>query len=270
MPSALVYLHAYVPHHNAGAELTVHDLNKALVAAGWDITVLLSRETNQREGAVDPTVEYTIDGVRVIPFLHKSQPFELFAEHDIIISHLDASERAAYLCESMGIPLVQIIHNTLWQTEGYLSLGVDLAVYNTQWVADHHDDARFGPLTAIASTGEVRLQTRHCSEWSSVVVHPPIDADLYRHASDPFGRQYVTLINLWAGDKDGLTGKGPGILYALAEAMPDVSFLGVVGGYGKQDIRTAENVTIMDHTTAMVEDVYSQTRVLLMPSKYES
>jgi glycosyltransferase involved in cell wall biosynthesis len=111
------------------------------------------------------------------------------------------------------------------------------------------------------------------SEWDSVVVHPPIDASQYRLPVDwcqaeAQHRPYVTLVNLWNGT--GETGKGAHILYGLAKEMPDVNFMGVVGGYGHQDVREVSNVHIQPHTSDILKDVYARTRVLLMPSKYES
>ena len=51
--------------------------------------------------------------------------------------------------------------------------------------------------------------------------------------------------------------------------MPDRDFLGVEGGYGKQEKEAIKNISYMDNTPDM-KKVYSQTRILLMPSLYES
>lgn len=272
MPHALCFVHAYVPTHMAGAETTVHDLNRALVAAGWEVTVLLSRDDHYRPEGTPPAGPYQIDGVRVIPYTSKHQAGAWFPTADVVISHLDSSERAAYLTRQLGIPLVQVVHNTMWQTEGYLSLGCELAVYNTEWVRDHHDSAAAEPVVRIPGEQQYTWSVRKSNAWDGVVVHPPIDASRYKlRRNNPARRKYVTLVNLWAGGDNGWTGKGPHVLYALAKAMPDVQFAGVVGGYGAQDIRPDfYNVTFFKHTSDITKDVYSQTKILLMPSKYES
>lgn len=269
---AVCYVHAYVPFHNAGAETTIHDLNRALVAAGWDVTVLISRKAELRVDSAQIEAEYDIDGVHVVPFVDKHQPGVWFPKADVVISHLDGSERAAFLTRHLSIPLIQIVHNTMWQTEGYLSLGTELAVYNTDWVRNHHESARTSPIVAVATSGQVVLQARQNDSWPGVVVHPPIEAARYAlPGNNPVNREYVTLINLWAGAGDHHTGKGPHILYALAEALPDQKFMGVVGGYGEQDIRSGyKNVTIVEHTPDVLNEVYAKTKVLLMPSRYES
>jgi len=93
-----------------------------------------------------------------------------------------------------------------------------------------------------------------------VVVHPPVWPD--EHATTPGTK--VTLVNLNEH-------KGANILYKLAERMPHVEFMGVVGGHGVQVIREdLPNVEIVQHTDNMIDDVWAKTRILLMPSVYES
>lgn len=74
--------------------------------------------------------------------------------------------------------------------------------------------------------------------------------------------KYVTLINL-NENKGGL------LLRQIAEELPNVQFLGITGGYGKQFIEQPDNVTIMEPVKNMA-DVYNKTALLLCPSKYES
>jgi glycosyltransferase involved in cell wall biosynthesis len=93
-----------------------------------------------------------------------------------------------------------------------------------------------------------------------MVFHPPLTSE--RHTVDATGG-HVTLVNLNEH-------KGALIFYELARRMPHTKFLGVVGGHGNQIIRrNIPNVTIMDHGPDM-KRVWTQTRVLLMPSVYES
>lgn len=95
-----------------------------------------------------------------------------------------------------------------------------------------------------------------------ITVHPPVAVHDYR--ATPGDR--ITLINLTAE-------KGAEVFYALAERMPRRKFLGVVGGYGQQIIRDdLPNVEIMPHTPGnrMAKGVYARTKLLLVPSVYES
>jgi glycosyltransferase involved in cell wall biosynthesis len=92
-----------------------------------------------------------------------------------------------------------------------------------------------------------------------VVVHPPVDGKRYK-----VGKRgsKLTLVNLFHR-------KGTATFQQIARLMPDRDFLGVEGGYGKQEKDAIKNVTYMDNTGDM-KKVYSQTRILLMPSLYES
>ena len=130
----------------------------------------------------------------------------------------------------------------------------------------------------------------------SIVVHPPVD---YRHYDTTINhskmseyreevkRDAITLINLNEN-------KGADIFFRLAEMFPERRFIGVQGSYDKQltgrilkvketRIDAAETVhrevVEMAPTPKNVEiwpkqvdirTVYRQTRILLMPSRYES
>jgi glycosyltransferase involved in cell wall biosynthesis len=150
---------------------------------------------------------------------------------DVIFTHLDRTNEAEHLCEH--IPLAHLIHNES-TLEMFRVKKRDLVVHNTRWIAE-----KVPALT-------------------SVVVHPPIfEAD---YLCKP-GR-CITLINLNEM-------KGAPLFWALAERMSDMRFLGVLGGYGAQDVRSLPNVEVMAQVSDM-RAVYSRTRVLLMPSQYES
>jgi glycosyltransferase involved in cell wall biosynthesis len=74
----------------------------------------------------------------------------------------------------------------------------------------------------------------------------------------------ITLVNLNEN-------KGCKVFYEMAKRFPEFRFLGVVGGHGEQIIDDSmPNVTIQPQTANMKEDVWRRTRILLMPSIYES
>jgi glycosyltransferase involved in cell wall biosynthesis len=98
--------------------------------------------------------------------------------------------------------------------------------------------------------------------YPSVVVPPAIDLDRFNVNENPEGNEFITLINL-------NTNKGGRILQKLAKVFPDKKFLAVKGSYDKQIIEQPENVTVIDNTPDILP-VYKQTRLLLMPSQYET
>lgn len=249
---ATAYVHAYVNHgHNAGAETTLHDLLRAMVSEGWDVDVILSQEIpGLTEG-------YTIDGIRVLPYTDKRQVIHAANSSNLLISHLECSERVAVVGRRYRVPTCQVIHNNMDITKAYTAHGWDLLVFNTQWVAQDFAETAF------------KAPQSHAKAFS--VVHPRVDIHRYDLGpQDGSERAYdVALVNLWEGTGKG-DGKGAHTFYEMARRFPDKKFLGVIGGYGEQSIVDLDNVTVVPHTSAMVEDVYSQTRVLLMPSRYES
>lgn len=240
-------LHAYVPSHGAGAEQTVHALLRHLVRVGHQVDVILSR--------VDPAVreDYAIDGVRVHPHTGKTQtPLWLASpptRPHVIVCHLENTPRAAVLGTMFRIPVVQILHNHLQETlHSTLRHPFALLVANSDWMLRAYqafwaEQGRSGAPPIIR-------------------VHPPVDPAEYatKHGS------HVTLMNLTVP-------KGAHLFYALATRLPECKFLGVMGAYGVQVVRDeAPNVTVSPHvpTTDVVSRIYARTKVLLVPSDYES
>lgn len=257
MPKILAFVHAYVGHgRNAGAETTLHDTLRALVAHGWEAEVLLSKE----EPGVN--ADYVIDGVQVYQHRHKTDFPERAREADVLITHLECSSRVSLIGEQLKKPVVHLVHNSLWQTEGYLAGGTDFAIYNTDWIKAHHEAKKKEPFVkALKGEGKGAVfKTRRCFEWGSMVLHPIVNPEHYRTETT---REYITLVNLFAN-------KGPEVFYQLAELFPDEKFLAVYGGYGEQVIRTdLPNVEFMRNVHDPRE-IYGKTKVILMPSRYES
>lgn len=242
MPNILAYVHAYVPTHNAGAETTLHDILKTLVAAGWTATVVIKpqRISFTTGRVVDEFPEYWIDGVHVVPAVDKRTLLHYLPKADVTISHLECSQRTHLLSKQYSIPTIHLVHNTHPLTVQWMASS-DALIINTEWIANEEAFKSYaGP---------------------KMVLNPPVDPGEYETTRG----KSVTLVNLWED-------KGAAVFYELARRFPEIPFLGVRGGYGEQVEAPASqlpNVTIMDHTADMKE-VYSKTKVLLMPSKYES
>lgn len=229
MPKILAYVHAYVPKHNAGAETTMHDILRYLVTQGWEAQVLVKSSDDD---------EYEIDGVKV-NHGDRKQLIPHIAQADITISHLECSERTHITSRMWNKPSVHLVHNTHSLTKRWSASATGL-IYNTDWVAADP------------------IYKQHNQNLPSIISHPAIDPKRYETKK---GKK-ITLVNLWED-------KGSEIFYYLAKENPQLEFLGVIGGYGEQDIRELPNVTIVEHTSDM-KKVYSDTKVLIMPSKYES
>ena len=238
----LARLHAYPLTHCAGAELVAHELLKALAGRGHDVQVWLTQYTGQRK-------PYVLDGVEVIPAASAHDWGREVASAGAVISHLESAASAAASARGWGRPLVVLCHNTFEPTFRAIGAGsTALAVYNSQWMR-READAWFTTHPKAARPA------------SEIVVRPPVRAADY--AATPGG--LITLVNLY--DR-----KGGHVLWELAERMPGHKFLGVRGAYGHQVVGDAPNVEVIGHVPApdMAQVVYGRTRVLIMPSVYES
>lgn len=179
--------------------------------------------------------EYDFEGVRVHPDSYPQNRVFL-KDADIVISHLDRAGKAFNLCEYYKKPFVFVAHNT-------------------------------NALSIIKHKPLVRRYIVYNSEFTksmnypcpAMVVHPPVDPKRYKVVKRG---SKLTLVNLFHR-------KGTLTFQQVARLMPDRDFLGVEGGYGKQEKEAIKNVTYMENTPDM-KKVYSQTRILLMPSLYES
>lgn len=242
----LAYVHAYVPTHNAGAETTLHDILKELVSEGWEATVVLKPRAFSfaQNKSLEDTEPYVIDGVNVYPSINKRTLLHHLPKADVTISHLECSQQLHLKSKEHRIPTIHLVHNTHPLTQGWMQ-SADALIINTEWIANEEAFKSYtGP---------------------KMVVNPPIDPREYettRGKSISDRPRAVTLVNLWED-------KGAEIFYELARRFPELDFIGVKGGYGVQEIRELPNVTIMEHTADM-KKVYERTKVLLMPSKYES
>lgn len=244
----LAMLHAYLPHHGAGGEGMAHALLRDLVAHGHQVDVILS--------AVDIAAveDYDIDGVHVHVHRGKTQtPTWLSSSMrpHVIVCHLENTSRAAVLGKMYRIPVVQILHNTMAETlASTLHHTFALLVCNTEWLRREYEE--HWAESGITNRPMPRM----------VTVHPPVDPDDYTTKPGT----HVTLVNMFAP-------KGAHVFYAVAERLPQYKFLAVQGAYGLQVIRRdLPNVTIIDHvpSTKMRELVYARTKIVLMPSDYES
>lgn len=215
---------------------------RALVGRGHDVTVWLSRHADDRD-------VYTLDGVEVVPLQARLDFSSAVRRTDVLLSHLENVPATSSLARGYGRPMVVICHNTHRPSFRDMAAGgVSLAVYNSLWMAQE----------AELFFAEYPKGVRPASE---LVVRPPVFADEY--ATKPGDR--VTLINCNLE-------KGGQVLAILARRMPDTKFLAVAGAYGEQILPDLPNVDVLDHVPGheMRERVYARTRVLLMPSSYES
>jgi len=228
----LISLHAYPPHHNAGGEMCTHNIAKYLVSKGHAVRVLVNE--SEKHGI---TIPYDIDGVEVWPRIKRIDI--LFHWCDSIITHLGWTHYTVGLAHVFHKPVFFVVHNTHF----YPCVG---------------DRAR--PVNVIYNCQAAKNILQY--PQPNIVLPPPVDYRDFDLGQDPAHNKYITLINLNEN-------KGGKILYQLARAMPERKFLAVKGSYDPQIIEDLPNVHHMDHTHD-IKEVYRKTRILIMPSEYES
>jgi len=235
-------VHLMPPEHNAGAEHMLVSMLLPLAERGHDVQVWLSRYGKANEA-------YDYRGIRVVPLAARLDFPSVVRKADVLVSHLECVPSTTALARGYGKPVVVVCHNTHRPTFRDMAAGgTALAVYNSQWMQ------REAELFFAEYPKAVRPDR-------SLIVRPPVIAADY--ATKP--GKAITLVNCNPE-------KGGKVLNALAERMPDQQFLAVRGAYGEQILPDLPNVEIIEHMdgSEMRERVYAKTRVLLMPSSYES
>jgi hypothetical protein len=156
---------------------------------------------------------------------------------DLVIAQLDGAKQASGLFRNHA-PIVHFVHvYSQLRAEGITERDAQLVVMNSESMAQ-----------------EMNWQGRQ------IVIPPVVNPDRYRTTPG----DCITLINL----NDN---KGGDVFWKIAKAMPSHKFLAVQGAYQRQIIprNVPANVTVMAHTSTP-RDIYSKTRVLLMPSRIET
>ena len=177
------------------------------------------------------------DGIDLIPYSPK-EANKYVSWSDLVFTQLRFTKEAIGISNG-NKPLVHIIHNDKTVRQYRLNnTNAQLLIANSDWIANSINIRRVPTIT----------------------VRPPVDIKKYKVDRG----DSITLINL-----DKL--KGGDIFWQLARIFPEYKFIGVKGGYGEQIIhdKNLPNVTIYENTPD-IKSIYNKTKILLMPSSYES
>lgn len=257
------YFHLTVPEHNAGSETTVWAALRAMVQRGHQVTIVCDRSRR---------APYTFEGINVVrPPRRGVQSWlaHICENADLLVTHLDLTREAMQLALDLKKPLAHFVHNTAQLKHHHVNtLKCQLAIFNSHWVAE-------------------------AQQWPGpqIVVHPVVEPDCYRCGPG----EAITLVN-------PTPGKGAATFYQLAQLLPDQAFITVAGAYGTQIacpkpplsdpgtrrehefykegaaygsvepttcIYGLPNVSHLNHTSD-IREVFRKTKILLMPSDYES
>lgn len=258
------YFHLFPPEHNAGSETTVHAALRAMVNRGHKVQVVCDRSK---------TAPYNVDGIEVVrpPRRGVHSWMENYVrDSDLLVTHLDLTSQAMTLAMAVKKPLVHFVHNDAqlmyWRVDARVPYRNSLTVFNSNWLANKPSSWAGQDLP---------------QDWASphsVIVHPVVEPERYQCERG----ECVTLANPTAG-------KGAATFYELARRIPETQFITAQGGYGIQvpcpngpnahlfyDDQGNEkpcnglaNVTHVKNDPD-IRNIFRRTKVLLMPSEYES
>lgn len=175
---------------------------------------------------------YDLNGVSVV-----EPSVAEYEEADLVITHLDLTHYVLRFAQLTKTPCIHLVHNE-WQLGFFNVDEADLVIFNSRWLSE-------------------KVQWKH---GPSVVCRPPIWRKDYETEST--GR-YITLVNLTVD-------KGITHFLGLARRFRDKMFLGVEGSYGTQIAVPAPNIHYVKNGQHSMKEIYGETRLVLMPSKYES
>lgn len=231
--TVLAYVDRYVPMVNAGAEWMLHAMLQDTARRGHRVIVATPCTDRHR----------MVDGVEVYPV---REGLRAGADAEVVVGHLLFTREVIDLARRSGRPLLYLVHNhdqlRAWQVTRD---DVTAVVWNSEWIG--HEGRYMREVRGVPGT----------------TVRPPLD--MARYLTDDGAREYVTLVN-------PIQAKGSDVFYDLARRFPRARFLAVEGAYGTQRRPQPQerNVEWQPATGEIARDVYARTRVLLMPSHYES
>ena len=226
-------VHLYPPEHNCGAEWMLHYMLKDLQSKGHNIRVLL-HDANKYKIRNN----YVFDGIDVFP-PNPNVIDGLMRWGHAIFTHLDYTRWTIHTAKLYKKPVFHLIHNSHPYPEIIDAEKKQHIIYNSEWLKELLN-----------------------YKFSNFIVTPPVDYNYYDLGNEPEKSEYITLINLNEN-------KGGKIFAEIAREMPHKSFLGVLGSYDEQITQTLPNVTYVPNSPN-IKQWYAKTRILLMPSKYES
>ena len=227
----LADIHGYPPDHNAGAEWMVHHMFKWLKERGHEIKVMVP-ETSVKE----------FEGIEISERYENVHFRRKYLWADIIVGHLDFVGKVINNSKITNKPALFIMHNT----HRYSTI------------------AKIAHRSILCFNSKYTKAVPHYPYKESVIVHPPCPVDYYK--TNRGGAKYVTIIN-------HCKEKGAEMFFTLAKMLPDVQFLAVRGDYYFQmkewEGKRLKNVTFKENTPRIQKE-YALTKILLMPSGYES
>jgi glycosyltransferase involved in cell wall biosynthesis len=232
---SVMLLHAYVPFWNAGSEVCAHTVNRLLAKSGHEVWV-----------GVPGYPHKIYQGVHLFDMNDRAMLHKVMSHADVIGTH-SFRDKCMKLANRYGAAYVDWFHG------GTFTANARKAGYDK---TDPRYWAVFNSTSLLEAHSSMTEDRYH-------ILRPPVDWREYEVSNSRAHPRYVTLSNLNEN-------KGGQILIDIAKAAPEIEFLGVRGSYWKQiEDPALPNITYINNTP-QIKEVYSMTKILLMPSKDET
>jgi glycosyltransferase involved in cell wall biosynthesis len=178
------------------------------------------------------------EGVKIIPEYARRHIRHHYKWADIIMSHLDRCGKVINNIRVVDKPALFVMHNT----------------------HRYHHIETIAHRSALCFNSEYTRSVPWYDHKDSCVVYPPCPVDYYKTKRG--GGRKITLIN-------HCEKKGAKMFFELAKLLPEYEFMAVKGDYYHQEKQRLENVVFKENTPHIQKE-YQITKILLMPSEYES
>ena len=254
----LTTAHPFPPEIAGGAQSSMQEMAKALVASGHQAALLCGLAGDGLFG-LRSRLKLKLGKSDVVCDTHLGIP---------VFRSWHPWKAAAHVCEKFR-PDIVVPHSGLpvRMSTAFQALGVPTMIYFR-----NVEESDFGGEAASSADGYVANSKFTAARLKSgygidaAVIPPLFEADNYRVAST---REYVTFINPHPS-------KGRDIAFELAELLPEEKFMFVrAWSLNQEDEQKLQqvsqrcaNVTVMERTDDM-QQVYSRTKLVLVPSRWD-
>ena len=242
MNKILAYVKLYAHKNKSGGELYLHRFLKGLDKDD-DILVMLESDDHYRE--------YKYDNIKIVETNEKHSIFNIL-QFDTIITQLDFLPKVNEFCLKNNKKVINIFHCSVPDNIPYYKNDKIIKIFNSNYVK------------------KMALHDSNIKKMNNCfLLYPHIDFEKYNKCCNKIeDREYITFVNPQRS-------KGGDVVEQLAKMYPEKKFMIVKGGYYPhlQELHRYKNLSnchIVNNTSNMIKNVYSKTRILLMPSRYET
>ena len=243
----LIITKLYFHKNKAGGEAYLHHFLK-LLQKGVDVSIEVLIPDSEEMKKLE------FDGINI------NETTELFNDDllsycqnaDLVITHLDFAFETVNYCLEINKPVIMIFHNSIEQYNPFIENENVIKIFNSNFVKKDYLNRGLVPV-------------------NSHLIYPYVDFQKYsKFKKHTKKRQYITLIN-------PSENKGADVVLRLAQNNKNRKFLIVEGGYYPHQqsyyinkFSSLPNCHVIENTSTIIKDVYSKSRIVMMPSIYES